>query len=370
VTILQLVSNRWWTGSADPVVRLVGGLSARGHRVLIGFVRGDRFEEKARDAGITPLDGLDLRARGWPVPIVRDLVRLRGIVAREGVDLIHAHHSHDHWLARLAAAGQARRVPVVRTFHNLRSVDGGRLARRLYRATDAVFAVSRGIAAKCRDVGIPAARVVWTPGIADTTRFVPDIDGRAIREEFALGDAPVVAMVSRLAANRGHEALIAGFRTLLARVPDARLLLVGKGETRGALERLVDELGVQESVVFTGYRDRDLPVVLAAADCFVLMGAGSDESCRAALEAMAAARPVVARRVGALPDTVVDGETGLLLDDDRPERIAAALARLLTDRPAARAMGLAGRKRAEDVFSAECAVGIVDDVYRKVLGST
>jgi glycosyltransferase involved in cell wall biosynthesis len=366
MTILQLVANRWWTGSADPVIRLVGGLSARGHRVLVGFVRGDRFEEKAREAGITPLDGLDLRARGWPVPIVRDLLRLRALVAREGVDVIHSHHSHDHWLARLTATGQQRRVRVVRTFHNLRAVDGGGVARRLYRATDAVFAVSRGIEAKCRDIGIPAARVVWTPGIADTTRFVPDTDGRAIRKEFALGDAPVAAMVSRLAANRGHEALLAGFKSLLGRVPDARLLLVGKGETRSALERLVDDLGLQQSVVFTGYRDRDLPAVLAAADCFVLMGAGSDESCRAALEAMAAARPVVARRVGALPDTVVDGETGFLLDDDRPERVAGALARLLTDRSAARAMGLAGRKRAEDVFSAERAVSIVDDVYRKL----
>jgi phosphatidylinositol alpha-1,6-mannosyltransferase len=366
MTVLHLAANRWWTGSADPVIHLVTGLSARGHRVMLGIVRGDRFEAKARAAGIEPLSGLDLQPRAAPGPIVRDLVRLRALLARERVDVVHAHHSHDHWLARLATLGMRRRVALVRTFHNLRAVKGGTAARWLYGGTAAVFAVSRAIEARCREVGIAAERVVWTPGVADTGTFAPNGDGRAIRDEFALGDAPVVVTVSRLAANRGHEALLAGFKILLSRMPAARLLLVGKGERRGHLERLVSDLGLERTALFTGYRDRDLPTVLAAADCFVLMGAGSDESCRAALEAMAAARPVVARRVGALPETVVDGETGLLLDDDGAESIAAALARVLADRGAARAMGAAGRRRAEETFSASRTVSIVEDRYRAI----
>ena len=118
--------------------------------------------------------------------------------------------------------------------------------------------------------------------------------------------------------------------------------------------------------MFTGYRDRDLPDVLGAADCFALMGAGSDESCRAALEAMAAGRPVVARRVGALPDTVVHGETGMLVGEDRAESVAAALADVLANRDRARAMGLAGRRRAEDVFGPERSVALVERVYRSL----
>ena len=334
--------------------------------MLLGIVRGDRFEAKARELGIEPVDGLDLRARGWPAPIVRDARRLQALVRDERVDVVHTHHSHDHWLARIATLGSARRVPVVRTFHNQRSVRSGRASRWLYRRTAAAFAVSRVIEARCRESGMPPERVAWIPGIADTARFVPGADGRAIREEFALGDAPVVVTVSRLAANRGHEALLAGFKVLLAEVPTARLLLVGKGETRRSLERLVADLGLTRAAIFAGYRDRDLPVVLAAADCFALMSAGSDESCRAALEAMAAARPVVARRVGALPETVVDGETGVLLDDDRAENIAAGLRRVLDDRVAATAMGRAGRRRAEEVFSADRAVSIVEAMYRAV----
>jgi L-malate glycosyltransferase len=174
----------------------------------------------------------------------------------------------------------------------------------------------------------------------------------------------VVVSVARFAANRGHEQLLAGFGELLRRLPDARLLLVGKGERRDRLEQLVAELGLGHRVVFTGYRDRDLPQVLAAADCFALMAAGSDESCRAALEAMAAGRPVVARAVGALPETVADGETGLLIDDEAPGAVAAALWAVLSDPARSRAMGEAGRRRAEDEFSPERSTTIVEAVYR------
>src|SRR5439155_17134750 len=141
------------------------------------------------------------------------------------------------------------------TFHNLGAVKTGRASRWLYDGTAAAFAVSRAIEARCREVGFSADRVVGTRGVADTVTFAPNGDGRAIRDEFALGDAPVVVTVSRLAANRGHEALLAGFKTLRARMPRARLLLVGKGERREHLERLVDELGLAGAAIFAGYRD-------------------------------------------------------------------------------------------------------------------
>ena len=368
LTVLHLVANRWWTGSADPVLRLLEGLRRRGHRTLLGVIPGDRFEAKAREAGFDPLPGLSLTPRLAPLTFLRDVARLRRAVRAERVDVIHVHHSHDHWLATIVGAGTQRRrpVPIVRTFHNLRSVRGGRLERWLYRRTAAAFAVSRQIEARCRDVGRPGFRVVWTPGTADLPRFTPDVDGTPIREEFKLGEAPVVVTVSRLAANRGHELLLNAFRLVLATLPDARLLLVGKGETRARLEQTVVEMGLAGQVIFTGYRDRDLPGVLAAADCFALMASGSEDSCRAALEAMAAARPVVARRVGALPETIVHGRTGFLVDGDRPELVASALAAVLADRERARAMGRAGRDRVTTEFGPDHSVTIVEQVYLQV----
>ena len=364
--VLHLAANRWWTGSADPIIRLVGGLRERGHHVLLGVTPGDRFEAKAREAGLPLVDGLALRPRATPLPLARDARRLRALVANEEVDIVHAHHSHDHWLALAIRARRrdGRRPWLVRTFHNARSVKGSLAARPLHRRTAAFFAVSRQIEARCRAVGLPSERVHWIPGAADLSRFGGDADGRAIRDEFDLGTSPVVVSVARFAANRGHELLLDGFERLLARLPEARLLLVGKGERRDRLEHLVAEKGLGHRVVFTGYRDHDLPAVLAAADCFALMAAGSDESCRAALEAMAAGRPVVARHVGALPETVVDGETGLLIGDSSPDALAEALRTILADPARARAMGAAGQRRATDEFSPERSVAIVEAVYQ------
>jgi len=370
LTVLHLAANRWWTGSADPTIQLASAQQARGHRVLLAVPPGDRFEAKAREAGLTLVEGFHLRARLAPLQIARDAGRLRRVAREQAVDVLHAHHSHDHWLALLARPRSGgRRPPVARTFHSLRAVKRDAVSRRLYRRTDAALAVSRQIEARCRDAGVPPERVYWTPGMADLPRFAAEADGRAVREEFALGDAPVVVSVARLAPNRGHELLLAGFRGLLADLPAARLLLVGKGETRERLERLVAGQGLARHVTFAGYRDRDLPSVLAAADCFALMAPGSDDSCRAALEAMAAARPVVARALGALPETVAHGETGFLVEDDRPEAVAWALRSVLTDRARARAMGAAGRRRAEKEFSPARAVETVERAYRAMLGA-
>jgi phosphatidylinositol alpha-1,6-mannosyltransferase len=190
-----------------------------------------------------------------------------------------------------------------------------------------------------------------------------------IREEFSVGDAPLIGCVSRLAAGRGHEILIEAFRLLLAARSEARLLLVGKGERRDALVDLVTRLGLARQVLFAGYRDADLPAVLAALDVFVLLGAGSDDSCRAALEAMAAGRPVVAASVGALPDAVVHGETGLLLDRSIPEDVTAALERLLASPGEGRAMGEAGRRRAVGLFAPERHAAAMDALYLEALAS-
>jgi glycosyltransferase involved in cell wall biosynthesis len=363
LTVLHLVANRWWTGSAEPVIRLLTGLRAQGHRVLLGLIAGDRFEQKAREAGLEPLAGLSLEVRGNPIHALADLRRVREIVRAEGVDVVHVHHSHDHWLGWLGRGPAA----LVRTFHNARAVRLGWPATALYRRTDALIAVSREIEERARRAGVPADRLTRVDGVVDLHRFEGGDGGAAIRKEFDLNDAPVLGCVARLAPPRGHELLIRGFQLLLADYPRARLLLVGKGEARARLEALVGELGLAREVLFTGYRDADLPGVLQALDVFALMGAGSDESCRAALEAMAAGRAVVARRVGALPDAVVHGLTGLLLDDDRPESVAAALRALLAEPERAAAMGRAGRERARSLYGPDAHAARMEKIYRNVL---
>ena len=365
LTVLHVVANRWWTGSAEPTLRLVLGLRARGHRALLALAGGDRFEAKAREAGVQPVLGLRLDVKSGLAAIVGDARRLGALVRCYAVDVVHAHHSHDHWLGWWGHGTAA----LVRTFHSERAVRRAWPNAALYRRSDALVAVSRRIEERLRQAGVPGERLYRADGVVDAARFVTDAPGAVkIREEFGVDGAPLVGCVARLAAGRGHEVLIEGFRLLTAGRGDARLLLVGKGERRDALVGLVKRLGLDRRVLFAGYRDSDLPAVLGALDVFVLMGAGSDESCRAALEAMAAGRPVLAARVGALPDAVVHGETGLLLEEPTPAAVAASLERLLASPEETRAMGLAGRRRALGLFTSERHAAAVEAMYLDTLG--
>jgi glycosyltransferase involved in cell wall biosynthesis len=330
---------------------------------MLGLIAGDRFEVKAREADITPMAGLSLEVGFHPVATAGDILRLRRLIRRDGVDIVHVHHSHDHWLGEISRGSAA----LVRTFHNQGAVRGGWPDTALYRRADALVAMSGATEERCRQVGVSPDRLFRLEGVAAVERFSGPVDAEAARRELGLGRGPVVGSVARLADRRGHEALIRGFQRLLSDFPDARLVLVGKGEARPRLERLVSELGVERAVVFAGYRDADLPAVVATFDVFVLMRAGSDETCRAALEAMAAGRPVVARRVGALPDAVEHGRTGLLLDDDAPPTVEAGLRALLTNPGRAAEMGAAGRQRAIEAFTPERHAARMEEVYLAAL---
>jgi phosphatidylinositol alpha-1,6-mannosyltransferase len=367
--ILHVVANRWWTGSAEPALDLARSLRARGHDVAFACIAGDALEARARAAGLPPLAGVALERTSRPWVLARDVAALRRVVRARGFDVVHAHLTHDHWLAALAVRSTA--ACLVRTVHHRRAVHRGPAGRWLLARTRLVIAASQAIADALRRAGVHPDRLAVVPGAVDAARFTPDADGGAARRALGLGTAPVVGCVARLVPGRGHDTLLHATARLRARVPGVRLLLVGRGEGRPAIERLVQDLGLGDAVVFAGYRGDDLPEVLAAMDCFALLGGGAEETGRAVLEAMAAARPVVATRFGAMPETVVDGETGWLVDGPvgvAPERVAERLVGLLADPERARAMGAAGRRRVLAAFDPAQRAARVEALYERALG--
>lgn len=365
--LLHVVANRWWTGSADPALDLAVALRARGHDVAFACIRGDALEAKARAAGLAPVDGISLERTVLPWVLMADVRRLRQLMRERGIEVVHAHQSHDHWLAALALGDMSARL--VRTVHHRRAIRRGPAARWLFGRSAAVIAASQGIAAAARAAGVPAERIWLVPGAVDLGRFSPDVDGGTVRAELGLGATPVVGCVARLVPGRGHDVLLRAAALLKGRIPTLRILLVGRGEGRPALKRLVRELHLEESVVFAGYRGDDLPEVLAAMDCFALLGVGSEESGRAILEAMAVGRAVIGARVGAVPETVIHGETGWLVDE-HPEEVARRLEMILSDPARARAMGAAGRRRVEAHFTPEGRALAVEQIYASALAVT
>jgi len=189
------------------------------------------------------------------------------------------------------------------------------------------------------------------PGV-DVDRFCPDEVARAkLRARYGLGGRPVIGCVSRLVPRKGQDMLIRALPAIRQRVDDAVLVIVGNGPYREQLEKLAARFGVTEHVVFTGGVPADeLPAHHAMPDVFAMpcrtRGSGMDVEGFGIvfMEASASGVPVVAGDSGGAPETVIDGETGLVVDGWDVGAIAAAVGDLLADPARAAAMGAAGRE--------------------------
>src|SRR5919109_2850057 len=372
LSILHLLSNRWWTGTAEPVLALTRGLHERRQKVILGVPTGSQVEELARKAGVPLLEGLRLDPRFHPSSWLQDVRTLSAYLRRTPVDVLHTHLSHDHWLAVTAVTllhPSRGRVPLqVRTVHTLRPPRSLGNRWLLRHGAAHLITVSSTLQRDLADrLRIASSRISAVAGAVDSQRFHPALSGAHIRRAFGMSPTtPLVGIVARLAPSRGHLTLVKAFAQVHTAIPEARLLIVGKGEFRPQVEGRIAELGLTEAVIFAGYREDDLPEVLAALDVFVLLAPGSEGSCRAVLEAMAVGKPVVAARVGALQDIVLDGETGLLIEPQAHTALAHAISRLLRAPEQARQMGLRARQRVERVFSRQRQADEVLRLYRRL----
>jgi glycogen(starch) synthase len=165
--------------------------------------------------------------------------------------------------------------------------------------------------------------------------------------------APRLLCLGRVVVQKGFDVALRAFAQLAGRYPQARLVVAGDGEALSALVQLAGALGIAGAVEFPGWAaPGDVPALINCCT-MVLMPSRYEPFGLVALQAGQMARPVVASRVDGLPEVVVDGETGLLVEPENPEALARAIVCLLEDPALAARMGQAGRRRAEEAFSWE-----------------
>jgi len=372
--ILQLTSDWKWTGPAAPMVELAAAQRAAGHEVSLACAPAPPESEpslraRACEAGFAPVLELE-RSRGvHPLRDRADAARLRALIAERGFDVIHTWHTRDHVLALRAAAGPRRagRTRVVRSYKLAEPIAAWPWNRWLFGpGSDALACVSQASAEANRRLrgGRPVAGIY---NAVDLARFAPAPCNAAVRA--SLGLAPehrVVGIVARAQRHRRFDLLLDATALLARRDARVRLVVVGRGthieETAVAPAA---RRGIADRVVFAGYRTDDYADVLRSFDLFTFLVPGSDGGCRALLEAAACGIPAVTSRRGALPELVVDGTTGALVDE-RPEALAAAWQALLDDPERRAAAGRAARARAEREWSPARLAARVDALYAAI----
>jgi glycosyltransferase involved in cell wall biosynthesis len=292
------------------------------------------------------------------------------LLHRERIDILHAHKFGSNVWG--TALGRLAHVPVVVAHEHGGAWPPSRLRpfinRELIgRGADVFLTVSAELQRRMIEVErVDASRVRF---LANGIPPWPADAGDDVRAELGIApDAPVIATVCQLRPEKALDLLVDSTALVRERFPDVRVLIAGDGPQEGALRAHVAAKGLQQTVTLLGPR-RDVPAVLAAADVAVCCS-DFEGTPLSVMEYMAAAKPVVATRVGGLPDLVEDSVQGLLVPPRDAAGLAAALADLLGDPERRTRMGAAARERQLREFSLAATLRSLEDLYEELFRAT
>jgi glycosyltransferase involved in cell wall biosynthesis len=366
MNVIHLISSGGHYGVENMVINLSKSLEKLGCRSMIG-VFDNRHRSHTEIAEHARAAGLDVELIRCAGRVDLEAARtIRRLIKTRGIDLVHSHGYKTNLYGY--AAVRSFGTPIVATCHlwfpwSFPLWAYSVLDRRLLRRFPRVIAVSEGVSRTLQHSGIPPHQITLIDNGIDLSHFEGAV--ATLPERLKSDSRPIVGTVGRLAEQKGLEHLLRAAQSVLARFPEALFVLVGEGPLRSSLETQTRQLGIERNVIFAGQRN-DMPGVYASFDVFVL--ASLDEGMpMAMLEAMAAARPVVATRVGAVPRLVLPEQTGLLVDSGDPAGLAEAIERLLGDPPFRRELGVRARGHVAQFFSADVMAGKYVALYKKLL---
>ena len=372
--ILHLLSDWKWTGPAEPIVNLCRHLRRHGHVVDMACAKPPRdypssIVHQATARRVEPV--LDFRLNKKPnlFDNLNDIKKLTEFIDQEEIQIIHVHSSHDHYLGSRAARKSNNQPFVVRTNHRgipLKPTLGNRMLIRGH--TSAWVALSPAcLEEDLRNFQIPHEHGVVVEGAVDLERFDISRTYDDVRPSLGLSAEHVVAcIVARAQKHRRFDVLLAALAGAMKEEPLLRALVIGRGTHFDELvRRPVHELGLDDKVILPGYLSDDFPDHVAAIDFKIFLVPGSDGSCRAAREAMALGKPVIASQRGILPNLVEDGRCGLVIDDT-VDNLREAILTMARDSDMRKRMGEAAAKKARLKFDVERQVETIAELYMRL----
>lgn len=355
-SILHLGATGQIGGAELSLLRLITGLKAVGWASSVILAGGGPLVHALSAEGV-PVQVMKfhrLRARN-PLPfgrMIRDMLRF---AAQNRVSIVHTNH---HWVTNDAVLlSRLIRAKSVCHMRGVEPVPFWQARKRALQLADVIVTVSKAVAVSLAEAGIDGRRIEVVYDGVELERFdSPDVYP-VLRSELGLpADTPLIGFVGRLCPEKGVEDFLAAAARILPRTPNARFVIVGEPDSScqngylSKLKRLAGELALEHACFFCGLR-RDIPQIMRSIDIFALPT--WQEACpNTVLEAMASRVPVLASRVGGVPELVEHGKTGVLHEPRDTEAIAQGMLCLLNMPDAARlGMGLAGQARVRAHFS-------------------
>lgn len=367
--VLHLMSCRGWSSDAYWATRVAVELERAGHDVTLCCRAGTegRVMERAREMGVGRIVTLALKSGFRPRDDLADVRRLREWLAH--FDILHVHRGKEHWIAALANRLSKTPRPLFRTRHIVHAVRPHAANRWLYgTATNFVVTVTEAIRRQYVASGLlPPERVVTLPGGVDAEQFHPGLDGGPLRGDFGIPRGRLlVGLVSGLRVMKGHEVAVHAASLLAQDGVRPHFLFIGKGRREERIRELIRAEGLEDQVTLVGFVP-DVPRAIAALDVALYVPLESDGMSRVVFECLALGRPLVASRVGVVPEILVDGRDALLVPAGDPELLRAAIKRLVVDPVLRTSLGLAGRRLVMVHYSGARVAARVANLYTAVV---
>ncbi len=357
-------------GSGAVAAELGIQLGQRGHQVhFISYAPPFRLPTFQQNLFFHQVETMSYPLFDYTPYTITLAAKMADVVLAEGVDLLHVHYAIPHavsaFLAREAVAG---RLKVLTTLHGTDITLVGTdpslrpITRLAINMSDRVTAVSSYLEQTTRETFEPSRPVRMIPNFVDSSRFHPGQE-EEVRSRFARPGEPILLHLSNFRPVKRVTDVIRIFARVRQEIP-AKLLMVGDGVERPTAQHLVRELNIEKEVRFLS-RQEDIPSLMKVADLF-LLPSELESFGLAALEAMSCGVPVIASRVGGLPEVIDDGMNGLLYPVGYVEGMAQGALQVLTDDTVHRRMAHAARQRVLDHFDAPLIVPQYEALYEEL----
>lgn len=360
MSLFQIEAGKEWREEQRQSFFLAKELKSNGYSFQFVVQPGSPLHQKAMDEG---LPVLPLKIAGQAD--VLSILRLSLAMKRKKCRLVN--YQDVHSVAVGSAAASLAKVPI-RVIS--RRVDfplkKNVLSRRKYtKNVDAIIVISDGLKNVLVEGGFDAKRIHVIPDGIDFTPYEDKTSKDYLRRELSFApDDFLVGIVAQLSDDKGHKYLIQTSKHLREHTPKIKIIIVGEGSLRMELNKQVKEIQGEDMVFFLGFRE-DVPQILNSLDVFVLSSDHEDLG-SIIMDAMACRLPVVATRVGGIPEAVDHQKTGLLVPPQRPKSLANAILKLYEDRELAHRLGQRGYEKVHQKFSAESMASKAIDLFEEL----
>ena len=395
--------NAFIGGHVNNVIRLSKVLFDRGHEITVITTPhrypGDELNNELEWAEIfcLPISGSYLSSKYGIEFALKTLRKVRKLHAIKKFDVIHGHSGYSMLGLITGISGKITRVPSIHSIyspiqpifsHNTVMFFSNRILSKFYLSqVNKIIVATKNVQRSLIMAGVPHYKIEMVPPGIDTSIYNPSISGDGVRKYFGIdSDQPLLLYVGSLTKKKGNHVLIEVLRVLVKQLPDIKILMAlnmpisnyEKEDTSKLcsietfkIKEKIKSYGLDTNILPIGIV-KNMPQIMAASDLFITPFLNTDgivDYPISLLEAMAVGKPVIATRVGGIPEIVKHKENGLLVEPNNVDELVAAILYMLNNKEEAKDMGKEGAKIISENFRLEILVGELERIYGEVISN-